>query len=70
MKTHRVRMPRMGTSVHESTVVQWLKKEGDMLAKGEPLLRAESEKVDFEVESPCSGKLLQILVPEERKIPV
>ncbi len=63
-------MPRMGSSVHEGTVVQWLKEEGDSLSKGEPILLAESEKVEFEVESPYSGRLAKILVSSEEAVPV
>lgn len=63
-------MPKMGSSVHEGTVVQWLKEEGDSLSKGEPILLAESEKVEFEVESPYDGRLAKILVSPEDSIPV
>ncbi len=63
-------MPKMGSSVHEGTVVQWLKEEGDSLVKGEPILLAESEKVEFEVESPYGGRLAKILVSPEESIPV
>ncbi len=66
----KILMPRMGTSVHEGTVVQWLKEEGDVLEKGDPLLLAESEKVEFEMESPYSGRLVKILTPVQSAIPV
>ncbi|MBI2881011.1 MAG: 2-oxo acid dehydrogenase subunit E2 [Candidatus Tectomicrobia bacterium] len=70
MHQAKITMPRMGTSVHEGTIVQWLKKEGDPLTKGEPVLLAESEKVEFEVESPYDGRLAKILVPAETAVPV
>jgi pyruvate/2-oxoglutarate dehydrogenase complex dihydrolipoamide acyltransferase (E2) component len=60
----------MGTSVHEGTIVQWLKEEGEPLKKGDALLLAESEKVEFEVESPYSGRLMKILVPADSSVPV
>ena len=66
----KILMPRMGTSVHEGTVVQWLKEEGDVLKKGDPLLLAESEKVEFEMESPYNGRLVKILTPVQSAIPV
>ena len=66
----KILMPRMGTSVHEGTVVQWLKEEGDVLEKGDPLLLAESEKVEFEMESPYNGRLVKILTPVQSAIPV
>ncbi len=70
MATAQILMPRMGTSVHEGTVTQWLKQEGDELQKGEPLLAAESAKVEFEVESPYEGRLAKILVAAEKTVPV
>ncbi len=70
MRQVKILMPRMGTSVHEGTVVQWLKEEGDVLKKGDPLLLAESEKVEFEMESPYNGRLVRILTPVQSAIPV
>ncbi|MBT3435193.1 MAG: biotin attachment protein [Nitrospinaceae bacterium] len=58
----RVRMPQMGSSVHESTVIEWKKSVGDRVLKGDPLLSAESDKVEFEIEAPASGMLKEILV--------
>ncbi len=66
----RIRMPRMGTSVHEGTVVEWKKSVGDRVAKGEPLLSAESDKVEFEVESPADGVVQEILTEAETTVAV
>ena len=70
MYTARIRMPRMGTSVHESTVVAWMKSVGDAVAKGEVLLSAESDKVEFEVEAPADGVITEILAEAEQTVPV
>ena len=70
MYTARIRMPRMGTSVHESTVVAWKKAVGDTVAKGEVLLSAESDKVEFEVEAPADGVITEILAEAEQTVPV
>ena len=70
MYTARIRMPRMGTSVHESTVVAWKKTVGDTVAKGEVLLSAESDKVEFEVEAPADGVITEILAEAEETVPV
>ena len=70
MYTARIRMPRMGTSVHESTVVAWKKAVGDTVAKGEVLLSAESDKVEFEVEAPADGVITEILAEAEETVPV
>ncbi len=70
MYTARIRMPRMGTSVHESTVVEWKKAVGEKVAKGEALLSAESDKVEFEVEAPADGVITEILAEADQTVPV
>ena len=45
-------------------MVKWLKKEGDAVRAGEPLLLVEFPKVELEVPSPASGVLAKILVRE------
>ena len=65
MNVARIRMPRMGSGVHEGTVVEWKKSVGDAVSKGEVLLAAESEKVDFEIESPADGVIEQVDAPRE-----
>lgn len=70
MPIARIRMPRMGTSVHESTVVAWRKSAGERVSKGEALLSAESDKVEFEVEAPADGTLREILVSADETVPV
>jgi pyruvate dehydrogenase E2 component (dihydrolipoamide acetyltransferase) len=42
-------------------IVEWLKKEGESVRKGEPILVVEGEKTTFEVEAPVSGPLTKIL---------
>jgi 2-oxoglutarate dehydrogenase E2 component (dihydrolipoamide succinyltransferase) len=60
----------MGSSVHESTVVEWKKSVGDRVLKGDPLLSAESDKVEFEIESPANGVVKEILVVPDTTVPV
>jgi len=55
-------MPKLGESVVEGTVVNWLKKEGETVEEFESLLEVESAKVSTEIPSPASGILLKILV--------
>lgn len=66
----RIRMPRMGSSVHEGTVVAWKKAVGDNVSKGEIILSAESDKIEFEVESPADGVVLEILANAETTVAV
>jgi 2-oxoglutarate dehydrogenase E2 component (dihydrolipoamide succinyltransferase)/2-oxoisovalerate dehydrogenase E2 component (dihydrolipoyl transacylase) len=57
-------MPQMGESVAEGTVVTWLKKVGDSIAKDEPLVAISTDKVDVEIPAPSAGVLSQIVVQE------
>jgi len=59
-----VRMPKLGTTMTEGTIIRWLKKEGEEVKQGEPLLEIETDKVNLEEEAPASGILRKILVPE------
>jgi len=54
----------------EGTVVQWFKKEGDSVQKGEPLVEVLSEKVTYDIETPESGTLRKILAVEGSSVPV
>ena len=59
--TVQVTLPEMGESVTEGTVAKWLKQVGDAVHEGEGLVEVTTDKVDAEVPSPSSGKLLKIL---------
>jgi pyruvate/2-oxoglutarate dehydrogenase complex dihydrolipoamide acyltransferase (E2) component len=52
------------------SVVRWLKKEGERVRKGEPVVELETEKVNYELDSPVDGVLLKILALESAEIPV
>lgn len=53
----------------EGTIAKWLKKEGDFVKEGEPLLEVESDKVVVEVTSPYSGFVRKIIVQESESVP-
>ncbi|MDE2058964.1 MAG: 2-oxo acid dehydrogenase subunit E2 [candidate division NC10 bacterium] len=63
-------MPQMGESVAEGTVVTWLKKVGELVAKDEPLLAISTDKVDVEIPSPAVGILTEVVVQEGSTAPV
>jgi len=65
-----VLMPQLGMTMTEGSVVQWLKKPGELVEKGEFLFIIQTDKVDIEVESPCSGTLAEVLVELEQVVPV
>ena len=66
----KVVMPRLSLTMKEGTVVQWFKKEGDPVQKGEPLVEVLSEKVTYDVEAPESGTLRRILAGEGSNVPI
>ena len=59
-----VRMPQLGETVMEGTIVQWFKQVGDEVAEDEPLFEVSTDKVDSEVPSPMSGVLTEIVAAE------
>ena len=61
----KVIMPQAGQDLETGIVRQWLKAEGDTVAKGEPIVSVETEKVTLDVEAPAAGVLLRIVVPND-----
>ena len=53
-------VPELGESVVEARVARWLKKEGDRVENGEPVVELETEKIDLEVNAPQAGVLASI----------
>ena len=65
-----VKMPQLGETVVEGTILRWLKAEGDTVARDEPLFEISTDKVDTEVPSSEAGVLTKILVPEGTTVAV
>ena len=63
-------LPMLGITVENGRIVEWLKKEGDRVEKGEIIFVVEVEKATTEVESPAGGILALILVGEGVEVPV
>ena len=63
-------MPKFGQMTEESAIVEWLKKEGDKVDKGDILFTVETDKSVMEVESFEEGTLLKIMVPPGVNVPV
>ena len=63
-------MPSLGHTMEKGKIIEWLKHEGDPIAKGEPLVVIETDKVITEVESPTDGVVLRIVVPSEEERPI
>lgn len=63
-------MPKLGMTMEEGTITKWLKKEGDKVEKGEPIVEVMTDKVNMEVESPYDGILLKIVAKEGDVVPI
>lgn len=57
-------MPKWGLAMKSGLVVEWLKKQGETVQQGEPIVEIESEKATNEVEAPATGVLRSIVVAE------
>ena len=63
-------MPKLGESITEGTILEWKKQVGDIINKDETLLEISTDKVDSEIPSPASGKVLEILFKVNDVVPV
>jgi 2-oxoisovalerate dehydrogenase E2 component (dihydrolipoyl transacylase) len=66
----QIKMPQLGESVTEGTVEKWLKNEGDMVKRDEPLVEVVTDKVNAEIPSPFEGKLVKISAAEGETVRV
>ena len=64
------RMPSLGADMEKGTVVEWLKKPGDRIARGDVVAVVETQKGAFEIEVFEDGVLLEILAPVGTEAPV
>jgi pyruvate dehydrogenase E2 component (dihydrolipoamide acetyltransferase) len=65
-----IRMPMPGQMTEECTVLQWFKKEGDKVVRGDPLFEIETDKSNMEIEAFDEGVLLRIDAPVGATVPV
>lgn len=63
-------MPKMGESIMEATILNWVKKVGDNVDMDETILEIATDKVDSEVPSPVAGVLTEILFAENDVVAV
>jgi len=63
-------MPALEMTQESGRLVMWLKHEGESVAKGEPLMEIETDKVTIEIEAPATGILGGVLVKENDVVPV
>jgi pyruvate dehydrogenase E2 component (dihydrolipoamide acetyltransferase) len=63
-------MPALGIAQETGKLVRWIKNEGDPVARGEPLMEIETDKVTVEIEAPADGFLGGISAAEGEDVPV
>ncbi len=63
-------MPALGMAQETGVLVHWLKREGEAVVKGEPIMEIETDKATVEVEAPASGRLSQVSAREGDVVPV
>ena len=54
-------MPKLGESITEGTILEWKKNVGDSVSRDETILEISTDKVDSEIPSPVSGKIMKLL---------
>ena len=65
-----VELPKLADTLVEGTVTRWLKRPGEQVRRGDPLVEIETDKVNSELESPADGTLTEILAAEGQTVPV
>src|SRR5438477_2680694 len=63
-------LPALGMSQETGKIVQWLKAEGEQVAKGEPLAEIETDKATVEIEAPADGVLAHVAAAAGDDVPV
>ena len=59
-----------GLPTTKVNIVRWLKQEGEPVARGDAIVELETEKVNYELDSPAEGILLKILTKAGAEVPV
>ncbi len=70
MTKFELRMPKMGESITEGIIINWLVNEGDSFEEGDLILEVATDKVDNEVPAPMSGTLIKTIYKAKDVVPV
>src|SRR5689334_15563523 len=70
MMATNVILPALGMSQDTGKIVQWLKAEGERVARGEPLVEIETDKATVEIEAPADGILAHMTAAAGDDVPV
>lgn len=64
----KVKMPKLGQTVDEVVVTEWLCDVGQHVQTGTPLMTVETDKVDTDVPSPVTGVVVELLVAPDDEV--
>lgn len=64
-----VHIPKLGFSMTEGTVAQWLVDDGDLVAEGQVIYTMATDKVETDVEAPAAGRI-RVIAAEDTAYPV
>ena len=67
---YELRLEQIIPEMEYATVTRWLKREGEAVTAGEPLVEVEAEKANHELEAPVSGVISSIVAAEGDEIKV
>lgn len=65
-----IRMAKFGADAESGTIASWLRSVGDRVERGDALVEVETSKVTMAIESPASGRLVEIVQPVGTEVPV
>ena len=66
-----LRVPKSGgIPTTKARVVRWFKREGSKVRQGEPIVELETDKVNYELDSPVAGVILKIIARADSEFPV
>ena len=60
-----IRIPKLGVSMTEGVLVEWLVEDGDPVSCGTPIYRLETDKVENDIEAPAPGVIRLVAVAGE-----
>ena len=63
-------MPNQDLTIREARVLQWLKRVGDAVSEGEPVVEVETDKAVMTVDAPLAGRLAEIVAPPGTVVPL
>ncbi|MBL7063398.1 MAG: hypothetical protein ISS49_04215 [Anaerolineae bacterium] len=67
---YEVTMPKLGMTMEEGEIVEWHVQEGDYVREGDLVLTILTEKATVEIESPMSGRVVEIRVEAGEVVPI